>query len=100
MNQTAPDMTVDWEPVRSSETREMSVKLTDAPDITVGGRPCRPVKVKFLFVRRNIGPWERQVTIYADVPGSVVRTFFSPDDVYRMPQWLADIIASATPTED
>ncbi len=99
---TADTMTLTWEKnVRNVvETVDSTLALTGAPEITYKGRQVRPAATIFEFRRVNGGPWQSRITIYADKPGSLVRAFFSPDDVYRAPQWLTDLIDAATPKDD
>ncbi len=94
-------MTVEWEKNARNvvETVDKTLRLTGAPEITANGRQVRPAAIIFEFRRLNGGPWRSKVTIYADKPGSLVRAFFSPDKVYRAPQWLINLIDSATPEE-
>jgi hypothetical protein len=97
--ETAPAVT--WKPTSHTVTEVVrkSVTLTDAPDITwkSKGATCRPYSIRFEYLRRDGGPWQRAVTIYAMRPESLVGNFFSPDDVYMPPQWLTDLIAAAEP---
>ncbi len=90
-------MSVEWAPTRRKETVEKSVDLTGAPDIIALGGPLQPKAIRFIFTRHGGGAWHAQVTIYAQRREALVCDFFSPDKVYRAPQWLTDLIASATP---
>ncbi len=92
-------MAAAWAPIRQTETVEKSVNLTGAPDIIALGGPLRPKTIRFQFTRHNGGTWHAQVTIYAERPGALMCKFFSPDKVYRAPQWLTDLIDSATPKD-
>lgn len=92
-------MTVEWKSRtrKVTEVVESSVELTDAPDITANGGPCRPYSIRARFTRFNGGPWQPEITIYAMFPGHVVGGYFGPDKVYMPPQWLTDLIAEAAP---
>lgn len=98
-----PEPTLAWGPIRTKETVEKSVDLTDAPDITWqrktkrGPGYGRPYSIRFEFVRYDSGPWISSVTIYAQRPESIVGDFFSPDKVINPPQWLTDLIEQAAP---
>jgi uncharacterized membrane protein len=99
---TADTMTVTWEKNARNvtETVDKTLRLSGAPEITANGRQVRPAAIIFEFRRLNGGPWRSKVTIYADQPYSDIRAFFSPDEVYRAPQWLTDLIDDATPKEE
>ena len=97
----APPMKQEWEPTRVCETVEKAVNLTDAPNITWRGGPCRPYAIRFRFERYGGkgGPWRSYITIYAMRPGGIVGNWFSPSAVYMPPEWLTDLIAAATPAD-
>lgn len=95
-----------WDATRTTARVEKSVDLADAPDITwlrvpKKGAPRnvsgRPYAIRFSFTRHDDGPWLPSITIYAQRPESIVGDFFSPEKVADAPQWLTDLIESATP---
>jgi hypothetical protein len=94
-------MTQAWEPTRSrvTEVVDKKVKLTDAPEISIGRKTVTPASTTFKFTRIDGGPWDADVLVYADLPGSLIRTYFRPAE-YALPQWLTDLIADATPRTD
>ncbi len=99
---TTDTMTLTWEKNAHNvvETVDKTLALTGAPEITYKGRQVRPAAIIFEFRRVNGGPWQSKVTIYADQQYSDIRAFFSPEKVYRAPQWLTDLIADATPKDE
>jgi hypothetical protein len=96
-------ITQEWAPTTTYQRVETKVKLTDAPDITwrrkakYGPGRGRPYSIRFEFTRRDGGPWLSNITIYAQRPEGIIGDWFSPEKVYNPPQWLTDIIASASP---
>lgn len=92
------EVTTTWEPTRSrlTEVVDKKVVLTGAPEISIEGRTVTPASVIFKFTRLDGGPWSSDVLIYADLPGSLIRTYFRPTE-YALPAWLTDLINSATP---
>jgi hypothetical protein len=107
MTNNIASIATDWAPSqrRRRETVETSVKLTDAPNITwrqkekYGPATGQPYSIRFGFSWEGDGPWCSDITIYALKPGTCVGHWFSPREVIDMPQWLADIIDEATPTD-
>ncbi|WP_433730837.1 hypothetical protein ACQP2Y_21140 [Actinoplanes sp. CA-051413] len=83
---------------RTTEVVDKKVKLTDAPEISIGRKAVTPASITFRFTRIDGGTWDADVLVYADLPGSLIRTYFRPAD-YALPQWLTELIDSATPTD-
>jgi hypothetical protein len=85
---------------------ETEVKLANAPDLRYDGNSYIPYNVSFDFRRTGSGPWRAAlITIYATkrYPGgwtALVGSCLYPNRLDEVPDWLADIIARATPTED
>jgi hypothetical protein len=105
---TPDTVTTTWEDDKHSysESVDKTVRLSGVPPITVRGDRSKRLKggeygvysIKFRFVRfAPNADWQTTVTIYAQSQGDIVGAFFKPEDVVDAPQWLADVIASATP---